>query len=410
MSDGLGMKIDYAYRNFRWDSESDNMAHVHVVIIGFSDKSIAAKKELFDESGKMFTASNINGYLIDAPDIYVDKRSTPICDVPNIDYGSMPNDNGNFILSKNEAESIIKNYPTYSKYIKKFIGADEFINGKTRYCLWLKQASPEDIQSCPAVAKRVAAIRELRMKSSAAPTREKAKIPHLFFYCSHPESDYLLIPSTSSEKRKYVPIGFEHADTVASNACSIVPNATLYHFGVITSKVHMAWMRAVCGRLETRYRYSGSVVYTTFPWPSVIEKQKDIISKHAQEILNARENHADKTLAELYGENMFLYNDLVAAHDKTDDAVMDAYGFDRNMSESQIVAELLKMYQKRIELLTEEEELKKRHALEAKKAERAAKKAAEKAEKAKKKAEEKAAKAKLKAEEKAAKSKQKARS
>ena len=402
MIDDFGMKIDFAYRNFRWDSEASLIAHVNCVIIGFSDRTTPTKKKIFLKDGSEIEAERINGYLIDAPDIYVEKRTTPLDNVPMIDYGSMPNDGGNFILTEEEKNKFVLKYPNYQKFTKKFTGSSEFINGKIRYCLWLKDASPVDIQGCSEIKNRVDAVRKLRLESSAQPTREKAKIPHLFFYSSHPDDDYLLIPSTSSEKRKYVPIGFEHPDTVASNSCSIVPDANLYLFGVITSSVHMAWMRTVCGRLKSDYRYSGTVVYTTFPWPEITDEKKRKIEITAQAILDARSKFPNVALSKQYGEDMYLYTDLVKAHKANDKAVMEAYGFPQNWTEPQIVAELLKLYQKRLDEISKEEAEAKEKAAAEKAAEKARKKAereaAKELEKARKKVEKLASKLKAKGE------------
>lgn len=351
------IKIDFAYRTFIWDSEATDKAHVHCVIIGFSDINNQTSKKLFTENGEELICEQINGYLVDGPEIYAEKRSTPLDNVPEIDYGSMPNDGGNFIISQKEKEEILAKEPGLSKWIKKFIGADEFINRTTRYCFWLRNAKPTDVIKSAELTKRVEAVRALRLQSSAEPTRKKAKTPNLFFYDSHPDTDYLLIPSTSSEKRKYVPIGFEHPDTVTSNASSIVPEATLYHFGILTSSVHMAWMRVVAGRLESRYRYSGSVVYNTFPWPHVSEEQRIKIEKTAEKILQARDLYSEVSFADMYG-NLPLFNELNEAHEANDIAVLEAYGFDKDLSEAEIVSRLLQLYKQRTD------EIDKREAIE----------------------------------------------
>ncbi len=324
LTNQLNMKIDFAYPTFRWDNEAPNSARVHCVIIGFSDKKNVSSKKIFTENSIIY-ASNINSYLVDAPDVFVEKRSSPLCDVPYIDYGSMPNDGGYLILSPEEKDQILVDEPALAKWIKRFKGASDFISGIERWCFWLKDASEDDIRASAELTKRTEAVRLLRKASSAAPTREKAQIPHLFFYCSHPDKGtYLLIPSTSSERREYIPIGFEDTSTVSSNANSIVVGATIYHFGIITSKMHMAWVRSVAGRLESRYRYSGSVVYNTFPWPEVKDTQRENIEVLAQKVLDARDFYPELTLADLYDPDK-MPPELKDAHEQLDRAVDQLY-------------------------------------------------------------------------------------
>lgn len=317
------VKIDFAYRTFRWDNGAPNSAKVHCVIIGFSDNLVRSKKVIFDNNSQI-VADNINPYLIDANNVFIEKRSLPISNVPKIDYGSMPNDGGNFILTESEYNDIVKTDPKIRKWVKKFVGATEFINGNMRYCLWLKDANKNDIAESRFISERVDNVRRLRLNSTAKPTQEKASCPHLFFYCSHPNGNYLLIPRTSSERRDYIPIGFMGADTVASDACSIVANATLFHFGILTSRLHMVWMRTVCGRLKSDYRYSGAVVYNTFPWPKITDVQRKLIETLAGNVLIAREMHPDMTLADLYDPDK-MPDDLRKAHHELDLAVEALY-------------------------------------------------------------------------------------
>ncbi len=374
-----GLKIDFAWQTFRWDSESTQKAHVHCVIVGFSCRHArgsraenravepTAHRQIFNADGTVIEAKNINGYLLDAPDIFIDNRTKPLCDVPEMTFGSMPNDGGNFILSEKEKEELLKKEPILDKFVRRFIGAQEFINGKERYCLWLKNASPAEIKNSQELYRRVQNVRKIRMESSAAPTREKAKTPHLFFYDAQPENgNYLLIPRVSSENRKYIPIGFISSDIIGSDASLLVPNATLYHFGILTSSIHMAWVRAVCGRLKSDYRYSNAVVYNNFPWPDVetspetSHKRKTVanaketcqvtslrnkVEQTAQAILDARAKYPDSSLADLYDETT-MPPDLRKAHKENDKAVMQLYGFDPKMSESEIVAELFRMYER----------------------------------------------------------------
>ena len=342
----MGIRIDFAYRTFRWDSEAEIKAHVHCVIVGFSCSESVKEKTIYLNDSQSIAASNINGYLIDSPDVFVESRKVPLSQVPEMLFGSMPNDGGNFILSEEEVAVMKSKYPESEKFIKKFLGAEEFINNKKRYCLWLVNASPAEMRKVPPIMERVANVQKLRSESKRAATQKLAATPTLFGEIRQPVSGtYLLVPSTSSEKRRYVPLGFLDCNVISSNANLIVPNASLYHFGILTSNVHMAWMRAVCGRLEMRYRYSASIVYNNFPWPTPTEAQKAKIEQTAQAILDARNKFPDCSLADLYDEAA-MPPELRKAHQENDRAVMAAYGFNIKMSESECVAELFKMYQK----------------------------------------------------------------
>ena len=348
--DKYHIHIDFAYRTFRWDSEANLKAHVHCVIIGFSSFPNTSNRRIY--SGERFqNAENINAYLIDAPNIFVSSRSKPVCNVPAMFLGNKPSDGGNLIITDEERFDILKREPELAKYIHPYLGAAEFINKKIRYCFWLKDVSPTEIRKSPELMKRVGAVREMRLASSAAPTREKAATPHLFFFISQPTTNYLLIPSTSSENRRYIPIGFLTPDIIASNAATIVPNASLYHFGILTSNVHMAWMRTVCGRLKSDYRYSNAIVYNNFPWPTPTEQQTQKIKETAQAVLDARALYPDSSLADLYDE-LTMPPELRKAHQANDRAVMDAYGFIKGTaartSESACVAELMKLYQQKV--------------------------------------------------------------
>ena len=341
----MGVRINFAYRTFRWDSEAEIKAHVHCVIVGFSCKENLTTKVIYLNDSQFVEASNINGYLIDAPDIFVESRKAPLSPVPEMLFGSMPNDGGNFILSEEEAVVMKSKYPESEKFIKEFLGAEEFINNKKRYCLWLVNASPAELRKIPPIMERVENVRKLRSESKRAATQKLAYTPTLFGEIRQPEGgQYLMVPRVSSERRRYLPIGFLSAETIASDASLIVPNASLYHFGVLTSNVHMAWMRAVAGRLEMRYRYSASIVYNNFPWPKPTEAQKAKIEQTAQAILDARAKFPDCSLADLYDEAA-MSPELRHAHQENDRAVMTAYGFNIKMSESECVAALFRMYQ-----------------------------------------------------------------
>jgi len=339
------IQINFAYRTFRWDSEASLKAHVHCVIIGFGNEENGTKKQIFD-NGSVSLADNISPYLLNAPTVTISSRSKPICNVMPMILGNKPADGGNFILSLEEKNEILKKEPYLKKFIYRYVGAVEFINNKYRYCFWLKNATPAELKQSKELRKRLEAVREMRLNSTAAPTREKANVPHLFFFISQPETNYLIIPSTSSERRRYVPIGFMPPDIIASNSVSIIPNATLYHFGVLTSNVHMSWLRTIGGRLKSDYRYTGSIVYNTFPWCNPTEQQKANIEKTAQMILDARAKYPDCSLADLYDETT-MPPELRKAHQANDKAVMLAYGFDyKTMTESECVAELMRMYQR----------------------------------------------------------------
>ncbi|MBO4549935.1 MAG: DAK2 domain-containing protein, partial [Bacteroidaceae bacterium] len=341
-----GINIQFAYRTFRWDSEATSVAHVHCIIIGFM-KGNTDNKVIFD--GEQIThASNINAYLIDAPDVFIESRSTPICDVPKMTKGNQPSDGGNLILSEEERARFIQNDPTIASCIRRYVGAKDYLNNnEIRYCLWLRNI-PFDVYSQNRdIYERLRRVKEMRAVSSAAPTRAAADKPHLFFSMPQTEESYLVVPRVSSERRKYIPVGFMTPDIIAADSLSIVPGATLYHFGVLISFVHMAWMRVVAGRLKSDYRYSGSIVYNTFPWPTPTEEQRHRIEQTAQAILDARAACPNSSLAKLY-DDVLMPVELRKAHQDNDHAVMQAYGFPAksDFTESQCVAELFRMYQK----------------------------------------------------------------
>lgn len=338
-----GVNINFAYRTFRWDSEASLKAHVHCIILGFSYK-VRDKKAIYD-NGKFNEAKNINAYLVDAPNILIDSRSNPICNVSKADFGSMPNDNG-FLsdYSKEQVSEINSKYPESKNMFKLFIGATEFLHKKERYCIWLNGISPTLIKKVPLVYEAVEKVKELRNNSNREATRKLANIPMLFGEIRQPEGDYLVIPCHSSEKRRYIPVGYVDKNVICSNANIIIPNANLYSFGVLMSNVHNSWMRIVSGRLEMRYRYSVKIVYNNFPWPNPTKEQKDKIEKTAQAILDARTLYQDSSLADLYDE-LIMPVELRKAHQANDVAVMEAYGFNwKTMTESKCVAELMKMY------------------------------------------------------------------
>ena len=344
----FNISFDFAWRTFRWDSESNQKARVHCVIIGFSYNSELNKesvsKRIFTADGSFIEAENINCYLIDSPDIFIESRLTPLCTVPPMTTGNRPADGGHLIIEANEYDDFIKKEPGAAKYMKNLLGSEEFINNKKRYCLWLVNASPAQIKGMKEVYRRVEACKADRESSPDAGRRKLAETPHLFRETNNPEY-FLLLPKVSSERRRYVPIGFFDGETISTDLNFVVPNATLYHFGVLTSSVHNAWMRAVCGRLKSDYRYSKDIVYNNFPWCNPTETQKNKIEQTARAILDAREKYPDSSLADLYDETT-MPPDLRRAHQENDKAVLAAYGFSPKMTESEIVAELFKMYEK----------------------------------------------------------------
>lgn len=348
MYERFGVHIDFAWRTFKWESEAIMKAAVHVVIVGFSCGGNKRNNIIYLNDGTFEQATIVNPYLLSAPVTFVESKNKSLCAVPEMIYGNKPTDGGNLFLNKEERDLIVEKDPVAAKYIKQIYGATEFINNKLRYCLWLVDASPADIRKSAFLADRVSKVRSFRLASPKRATKDSADTPSLFQEVRQPNSDYVIVPCHSSENRNYIPIGFETSEVIVTNAVQIIPNANLYHFGVLTSNVHMVWMRAVAGRLEMRYRYSKDIVYNNFPWCEPTEAQRAKIEKTAQGILDARALYPDSSLADLYDVKS-MKPELLKAHKANDRAVMEAYGFSKNMSESEIVAELMKMYQKLVE-------------------------------------------------------------
>lgn len=345
-----GVHIDFAYRTFRWDSEAKIKAHVHCVIIGFSVAASSTPKKLFD-GDRYQVANNINGYLLDGENVFVESRSKPICNVPEIGIGNKPIDGGFYLFEKEEMEDFIKKEPSSKKYFRPWYGSREFINQKPRYCLWLGECTPAELKAMPHCMERVKAVREYRLASPSAGTVKLADKPTRFHVENMPKGHYVVIPEVSSEKRRYIPIGYLDDSKLCSNKLRLVPSATLFIFGVLESNVHMAWMRCVCGRLKSDYDYSIKIVYNNFPWPTPTEQQKAKIEQTAQAILDTRALYPDSSLADLYDE-LTMPPELRKAHHANDRAVMDAYGFTKGTaartSESACVAELMKLYQQKV--------------------------------------------------------------
>lgn len=343
----MGITINFAHRTFRWDSEASLKAHVHCVIIGFSCKNLVDKKIIFD-NGKVLKTNNINPYLVSAPNVFIESRNKPFDLRKKMIAPNKPCDYNNLKIEKNEYTDFISKCPQSKKWIKRMVGAQEFINNKERYCLWLVGCEPSELRSMPLVLERVNKCREDRIKANTEESLKLANTPTLFREQINPKS-YLIIPCVSSERRRYIPIGFLDDKTIPVMGTLIIPNADLYDFGILTSNVHMSWTRTVCGRLKSDYRYSKDIVYNNFPLPNPTSQQRDKIEQTAQMILDARAKYPNSSLADLYDE-LTMPVELRKAHQANDVAVMEAYGFNwKIMTESECVAELMKMYQ----LLTE---------------------------------------------------------
>ena len=346
----FGIHIDFAYRTFKWNSEAKNKAAVHCVIIGFSVSDNPKNKVIYDDKTKII-AKQINPYLIDGDLIFIDSRTKAICEVSPMVYGSKPTDGGYLFLTLQEKDELIKTYPQVESMIRRVYGASEFINNKERYCLWLVGQNPSTLRSIPPIISRIQLVKEFRKSSPKKQTQDSAERAMEFQEIRHNDNDYLLVPSVSSENRRYIPIGFIEGEVISTNANLIIPNATLYDFGILTSNVHMAWMRTVAGRLKSDYRYSAKIVYNNFPWPEVTDAQKEIIFKTAQAILDARALYPDSSLADLYDE-LTMPVELRKAHQANDMAVMRAYGMQKIvdgkktwLTESETVARLFEMYE-----------------------------------------------------------------
>ena len=378
-----GIHIDFAYRTFRWDSEASQKAHVHCVIVGFSAGDSDSERFIVDEFGERRPASHINAYLLDSEDIFIESRTRPLCDVPQIGIGNQPIDGGNYLFTKEEMNDFIRKEPDSSQWFRPFYGSQEFINRSPRYCLWLGNCPPNVLRSMPECMKRIKAVREFRLASTRLSTLKLADKPTHFQVENMPDTDYIVVPSVSSERREYVPMGFLSRNDLSSNLVLIIPYAMLFHFGVLESSVHMAWMRAVCGRLKSDYRYSKDIVYNNFPWPSctpeysktsVAVSHEDSVSRNdsvktikcepdenkaggadlkmieriektAQAIIEARALFPDASLADLY-DPLTMPAELRKAHKENDSAVLSAYGFPASVTEPEIVSLLFSLHEK----------------------------------------------------------------
>ena len=352
---GQGAKIHFAHRTFQWLNEARGMAAVHCVIVGFAlfDTSNKVIFDYADIKGDPHEApvANINPYLVDATDVVIESRRQPVCRVPEIVFGSMPNDGGHLLLEDAERDGLIKQEPAATKWIRPFLGADEFINGETRWCLWLEGISPKELRGMPGISQRVAAVKDHRLASQRPTTRELAAYPTLFGEIRQPKKNYILVPRHSSERREYIPFGFLSPEVICGDSNLCIPNASHYEFGVISSRMHMAWIRYISGRLESRYRYSNQLVYNNYPWPmDAVDKQKSAVEKAAQGILDARVKFPKASLADLY-DPLSMPPALREAHAALDRAVDAAYGKKDFKSDAERVAFLFDLYQKYTTLL-----------------------------------------------------------
>ena len=340
--DELHMEIKFAYRSFIWQSESNERANVHCVIIGFGLPS--NENKIIFENGRYKYVKHINGYLVDAPNMFIHLRGKAQQGYPKLVQGNKPWDGGYLILSQEMRDFLLDKYPQCQNFIKLYIGSREFINGKRRYCLWLKDVPPNEYRNIPEIRERLEMVRRTRQNTKTIAVQKQAEIPMLFSQIRQPDTDYILIPETSSSSRKYIPIGFMDKNIIASNSTLVAKTDSLYLFGILTSNVHMAWVKTLCGRLKSDYRYSPSL-YNNFPWPTPTDEQKARIEETAQGILNARALYPDASLADLYDE-LAMPLKLLNAHRENDKAVITAYGWNwRGLSESECVARLMKLYQ-----------------------------------------------------------------
>ncbi len=350
------INIIFARRTFRWDSEATEKAHVHCVIIGFVRGYYSGKKYIFDGEA-IKSVSEINPYLVEGMPLFIDKRSKPLCDVPEMQYGSMPIDDGHLILEREDVDNLLRESADNKRFVRKYAGGAEIINNRERWCLWLKDCPPTELRKSAFIANRVQLTREFRAASNRLQTLKLADTPWLFGEIRQPSTNMLVVPKVSSERRRYIPVAFISPDTIINGSALIVPDTSLYNFGIIISNVHMAWMRAVAGRMKSDYQYSGSNVYNNFPWPlsertrpactsEQASRLRSRIEQTAQGILDARALYPDSSLADLYDDG-FMPPELRKAHQQNDRAVMEAYGFpvSREFTESLCVAELFKLYQ-----------------------------------------------------------------
>jgi len=344
-----GVRIQFAHRTFQWSNDAKGVAAVHCVIVGFGLKDLPGKTIYQYDDIKAeplaVAAKNINPYLVDAPDVVLPRRGSPLCDVPEIGIGNKPIDGGHYLFTTEEKAEFLKLEPKAKAYFRRWLGADEFINGWERWCLWLGDCSPAELRAMPEAMKRVQAVKALRLASKSAPTQKLANTPTRFHVENMPDKAYLVLPEVSSERREFIPMGFEKPSTLCSNLVKVATGATLYHFGILTSTMHNAWVRATCGRLESRYRYSKDIVYNNYPWPQTpSDKQREAIETAAQTVLDVRASFKGQSLADLYDPDV-MPPELRKAHQRLDKAVDAAYGYKGNSDDTARVAFLFGLYQ-----------------------------------------------------------------
>lgn len=346
----FGVSIIFAHRTFIWDSEATMKANVHCVIIGICDGMFTKKKRIFTET-RYIEAENINPYLVDAPTVLIRSRSKPLDNVPEMCYGSMPIDNNNLILDEDAVQTLLAENSKNAQFVREYVGGEELLKGKKRWCIWLDGVDPSLYMKSKFIMGRIEANRQYRLYESTRPqTNKAAETPQLFGEIRQPQNGALVIPKVSSEDRRYIPISYVKPGIIINGSALMIPNANLYHFGVLSSNVHNAWMRVIAGRMKSDYQYSAGMVYNTFPWPDASQEQIENIIKASQTILDARERHKNVSLANMYKEkNFILFGDLKTAHDNLNRVVMKAYGMPiKETTESSCVAELMKMYQTKI--------------------------------------------------------------
>jgi hypothetical protein len=319
------IKIHFAHRTFKWSNEAKGNAAVYCIIIGFANFDISDKRlfeyENINSEPHEIRVKNINPYLVNGTDTTIQRRQKPLSAVPEIGIGNKPIDGGNYLFTTLEKQEFIKTEPKSEKWFRKWMGADEFINNNERWCLWLGECPSDELRKMPYAMKRVEAVKQVRLASKSKPTQKLASTPTRFHVENMPQTDYLIVPKVSSERRKYIPIGFSSSKIISSDLLFIIPNATFYLFGILTSEMHMTWVKYVCGRLESRFRYSKDIVYNNYPFPeNVNDKQKQKVEKAAQIVLDTREKYPDSSLADLY-DPLTMPPDLVKAHQNLDKAV-----------------------------------------------------------------------------------------
>lgn len=348
----MGIHIDFAHNTFRWDNEATDKAHVFCVIVGFSRE--AGNKTLFyhatpDSDEEQIPMARINAYLKDAPDVFIYSRNKPICDVPEMGIGNKPIDGGFYLFTDEEKDDFLKKEPKAEAFFHPWLGSKEFIHGYHRWCLWLGEATFSDLKQLPECRKRIEQVREYRLASKSAGTRKIADKPTRFHVENMPEGSSIIIPEVSSSRRKRVPMGFVGPEIFCSNKVRLIPNASLYHYGILQSQFHNAWVRVVTGRLKDDYQYSANIDYNNFVWPEPSEEQRNEVERCAQAVLDARDVQEGATLADMYDpKNEAFFSELMSAHKALDAAVEAAYGVDFGGDEEKIVAHLFNLYAKKV--------------------------------------------------------------